>query len=356
MQIAHKELAALRKAQLAENVSRFLAIRGLNPSALMESAARIYPDSLNRLFTSSPVQGLATPTSDIDIIAVLPSPVSNREMATQFYVDGYHCEVVGLGIQEVTRACERLEEIARYDIDEIFDELARWNSAYTVSTKYLERLINGIDANGEQPFSGSIPALSRVWSARALKRFLYAAISLELSRAAQERRAPVAYGLSLVAEAMDIILCIRGFIYSNKKWILSRWRDNGQAALTETGLEPLYAELTTMHLRLRRSLGNSITEDEHASLRDLIKPILGFVFNDNTSTWWNRISIRANFEETKRIQDTVVGVADRSFSFLHGSNVYQEKVFLASIATLDTLGARRLLNIVRSGLTKIAVD
>src|SRR5690606_9074635 len=99
-----------RKANLVANTKRFLAARDLDLALLRTKVLEQYPGSTQVLMTSSPVQGLATPTSDIDLVSVTTDTLSANRMATQIYVGDHHCEVVAVSPEELERTLGSMRE------------------------------------------------------------------------------------------------------------------------------------------------------------------------------------------------------------------------------------------------------
>ena len=73
-------------------------------------AERIGPGQL--LLTSSPVHGLANPTSDLDFIRIQTEPMDGPRIATKIFEHGHHLEVVSFSAAEVRRNLHELADLA----------------------------------------------------------------------------------------------------------------------------------------------------------------------------------------------------------------------------------------------------
>jgi len=156
------EAISARCQDLAANVQAFLAGRGLAADRLEAVARKQFPEAGQLLLTSSPVQGLATPTSDIDLIAILADPGPGGGMATQIYVDDNHAEVAVLARADFETACQALEALRDSPLGAAGAAMRGWDKTQPVKKKYLERAINGVAFDGDLPNAGLFDALVTV--------------------------------------------------------------------------------------------------------------------------------------------------------------------------------------------------
>ncbi len=219
--------------------------------------------------TSSPVQGLATPTSDIDLVSVTTDTLSANRMATQIYVGDHHCEVVAVSPDELERTLGSMRELAAAPTLRVMRNYKSWQKKQTISAKYVERIINGVTPDFEIANADYLPDLAIVWSRRASQAMLANTVSMRLSLRAGELRAPVAYAIETVLSGMDALLCDAGYVYSNKKWILTRWSNHEGHAFSGNPLSGELASLRGLYDDVRARLGGSLP----ASLADRVQSV-----------------------------------------------------------------------------------
>lgn len=218
-----------RSNHLAQSASAFFQSRGLPVERLGAAVKPKFPEARALLMTSSPVQGLATETSDIDLIAITPE--TQGGMATQIHVEGHHAEVALLADPALTTCFDDLKAAARVPLRETIGLMREWDVGQPVKKKYLERVINGVAFDGSVPHSHMFAPLAQTFAAQAYGRMIDALAALDLTLATEETRAPWAYAMAVCDHAMDVILCRAGFVYQNRKWIGARWRLHGEEAL-----------------------------------------------------------------------------------------------------------------------------
>lgn len=223
------ETAAWQR-QRQQNVARFLAARGLDPAWLADLLReRVGPGLL--LLTSSPVHGLANPSSDLDFIRVQadPLPQAGDRIATKLFVDGHHLEVVSYSQAEVERRLAALRELATCPPPEVVAGFRGWDSHFEPRRKQTERIVNGVTLDGELPYLAALPALGTVWSRAALHTAVEQVTHLCLAEAAGEVRGRVGYAVNMVLHLADALLSATGDVYTTRKWFLQRWARAGLA-------------------------------------------------------------------------------------------------------------------------------
>ncbi|CAN7771643.1 DUF6001 family protein [Rhizobium leguminosarum] len=349
MRISSIDRTEQRELQLVANLRSFLSSRALDVSAIIGQASNLYPGSSYQLFTSSPVQGLATSTSDVDIILLLPGGQPDG-MATQFYLNGAHCEVVALGIEDIEHALSMIGALAASSVIENFGAIDNWNSLTKVSRKYLERVVNGVSSDATVPFARSLAPLASVWAAQALQRLIDDIIALQLSIAANEVRAPVAYALAAVSNAMDVMLCARGFVYSNKKWILSRWRNDGRLALEGTVVEKMHRQLGDLHGKLRSRLGHSIDVEIYMQVMQILPSLAALLFGQAHVGGLDNIVLRADLKTMDLGKGSAVALTGEQFIFPSLDLPYSATRSLQDLASTEASEARGLLALMRANL------
>ncbi|MDM4721526.1 DUF6001 family protein [Micromonospora sp. WMMA1363] len=216
--LSPQELTARRY----EHVRTFLAGRDLNPgwlSGLMHE--RVGPGRL--LLTSSPVHGLANPTSDLDFIRIQPDPIDGPRISTKIFEDGHHLEVVSFAEGELTSNLDELDRLAALPPGQTVEGIRGWDKKREPRRKQTERIVNGITMDGTAPYLPWLPALATVWSRHSLHLALEQAAYAALAEAAGEPRGRVGYAYNTLLHLMDALLSHHGDVYTTRKWYVLRW-------------------------------------------------------------------------------------------------------------------------------------
>lgn len=267
-----------RAAGLVSEMRRFFLERGLRIERIREVIETQFPFAQNILVTSSPVQGLATATSDIDLIAIVRDGEASGGMATQIYVDGHHCELAIISQSDFDAACVEMGRLTESPLNDLLDRMDNWDRSLPVQKKYFERVINGVTFDGRVPFSSLFRPLSQLWACQALGRFVGAMTAMALSKAAGEERAPAVYAHAAAELAMDAALCAAGYVYSNGKWIGSRWRLFGESALQHASLVgQTLPDLGELKASLRAAIGEPLTPDQQEAVQRCALPLASCV-------------------------------------------------------------------------------
>ncbi|MEU0603842.1 DUF6001 family protein [Streptomyces sp. NPDC006393] len=233
-------------ARRHRHVTAFLAERGLNPAALAATLEeRVGPGLL--LLTSSPVHGLANPTSDLDFIRVQEAPLDGPRIATKIFDHGEHLEIISFSRAELDDALATLDTLAAAPPADTVAAFRAWDRHREPRRKQTERIVNGLTLDGTSPFLDQLPALSTVWGRASLHLALEQAAHTALAEAAGERRGRVGYAYNTLLHLMDALLCHHGDVYTTRKWYLLRWRralaegrmGTGRAGEAAAGLEHL---------------------------------------------------------------------------------------------------------------------
>ena len=204
------------------NVAAFLDERGLDFGELT-SFVRDRAGDGQVLLTSSPVHGLANPSSDIDFIRVQGDPIDGARISAKIFERGHHLEVVSFSAEEVSRSLAELSRLAALPPGETVGGFRSWDHKREPRRKQAERIVNGLTADGEMPYLGSLPALSVVWSRGSLHTALEQAVCLCLAEEAGERRGRVGYAVNTLLHLADALLSLHGDVYTTRKWYLLRW-------------------------------------------------------------------------------------------------------------------------------------
>ncbi len=267
-----------RAELLRANTAAFLSKRSLDADVLREKVLTQYPGAGQILLTSSLTQGLATPTSDIDLIAVTSDPLAANRMATQIYLGSHHCEVMAFSELEREGSLAALSELARRGAGRAIADLNTWDRTQPIARKYLERMINGVSVELTVPNQGHLRDLAAAWALQALQRFVESVSAMRLSMAAGERRAPVSYAVAAVLDAMDAALNCSGYVFSNRKWYASRWAKDAAAAMA--GAPPALApkNLTSLLSEARAGFGSALDGQLADRIEGLVPDLFGWLF------------------------------------------------------------------------------
>ena len=203
-------------------VRAFIDSRGLSTDGLEAfMLERVGPGEL--MLTSSPVHGLANPTSDFDFIRIQEDAISGPRISTKIFDQGHHLEVVSFSGAEVKRNLDALGALAAMPPAETVAGFRGWDKRYEPRRKQTERIVNGITLDGRSPYLDHLPALARVWSRAALHTAAEQTAHLCLAEAAGETRGRVGYAYNALLHLMDSVLSMHGDVYTTRKWYLLRW-------------------------------------------------------------------------------------------------------------------------------------
>jgi hypothetical protein len=207
------------------NAEAFLLSRGIGFGMLQALAdAQGFEDALV-LLTSSPVHGIATATSDIDLICVTPQAVSKGQMATQIHREGQHCEILPIGADDLELAFSDLALLSRQSLPQRLAGYQKWDAGHAVRKKYLERIVYAVATDGRPHHLHHLDALVPVAAAQEYDAFHQSRICAVLALHAGEAAAARGHLLNACLAAMAAALSLGGWVLSNKKWTLRRWRE-----------------------------------------------------------------------------------------------------------------------------------
>ncbi|MCM2580250.1 DUF6001 family protein [Streptomyces meridianus] len=233
-------------------MAAFLESRDLDPVWLSElMRERVGAGML--LLTSSPVHGLANPTSDLDFIRIQEAAIDGPRISTKIFENGHHLEVVSFSEAELAAGLEELSRLADLPAEQTVAGFRIWDKQREPRRKQTERIVNGLAMDGSAPYLRWLPALSRIWSRAALQTAIEQVVHATLAEAAGETRGRVGYAYNVLLHLMDGLLSHHGDVYTTRKWYVLRWTrlmaegawhdERLQAAAT--GLERLRKEVHT---------------------------------------------------------------------------------------------------------------
>ncbi|WP_338898168.1 DUF6001 family protein [Streptomyces sp. TG1A-60] len=212
------KLTARRHAQ----VTAFLGSRDLDPVWLSELMRERVGAGL-LLLTSSPVHGLANPTSDLDFIRIQEAAIDGPRISTKIFENGHHLEVVSFSEAELASNLDELDRLADLPAERTVAGFRAWDKQREPRRKQTERIVNGITMDGSAPYLGWLPSLSRVWSRAALHTAIEQVVHTTLAETAGETRGRVGYAYNVLLHLMDGLLSHHGDVYTTRKWYVLRW-------------------------------------------------------------------------------------------------------------------------------------
>lgn len=204
----------------------FLKGRDTDRAKLAETARKSFGEDARVLITSSPVHGLANSTSDIDLICIVECDDFGLAQAAQQMYDGAnHLEAIGFLEEDLFRVFSELADWSAQPLSQGAKLFAGSQSKAIIRSKYLERIINGIDVDsGAAPYIDHLRPLSAIWASLGIGRAVKLATLSQMAASAAWDRAAHAFALDALLQGMDATLSAHGWVCSNSKWFLPRWR------------------------------------------------------------------------------------------------------------------------------------
>ncbi|WP_227270857.1 DUF6001 family protein [Roseobacter weihaiensis] len=266
----HTKPRSLAERRFANCVA-FLDTRKTNFQNMLDIVAREIEGLEHMLLTSSAVHGLANSTSDIDTICVVDGADLKARTATQFFDGDNHFETIIFSKSEVAQELERLREAANGTAAEAFAAYKGWNKHGPMNRKYLERLVNGVTADGTSPFLAHLETLGPLWRAASLGHAIMAASCMTLSNRSAQGRAAVGYGLNALLFGMDAVMSHHGQVYSNKKWYRLRFSRFVSAGPVMETFRPFVEQIADLWGGLMFALREGTTPQEiFAGINDIV--------------------------------------------------------------------------------------
>lgn len=225
------------------------------------------------LLTSSPVQGIANATSDIDYILINDEAnTTKHKMAMQKFVNNEHMELMTFTHQELEDTLHFLKEISNLSISSLIHAISQWGENATISKKYIERIINGVNTNSECPFLlENTPALAMVWATTSYQQCWHTFVFSVLAFRAKKYRMFKGYMTNYLLFLMDTLLSANGYVFNNKKWFFLRWT----MLKTELGQEIKQESINKID-QYWQSIVNTTFQPDHIKLEKLLDDFLFF--------------------------------------------------------------------------------
>lgn len=352
--LSSDELTARRHA----HVTAFLSGRGLAPVWLSELMRERVGDGL-LLLTSSPVHGLANPTSDLDFIRIQEAAIDGPRISTKIFEDGHHLEVVSFSEAELASNLDELNRLAGLPAEQTVAGFRAWDKQREPRRKQTERIVNGITMDGSAPYLPWLPALSRVWSRAALQTAVEQVAHAALAEAAGETRGRVGYAYNVLLHLMDGLLSHHGDVYTTRKWYVLRWtRLMAEGGWHDERLQSVAAGLE----RLRKDVHTRL--DPARADEALAAPFTELVVDAVQATGTAR-AVTVGVELTGRVQAFLPGASvllgAGSGVVLPGFGAESDLPFTGAPAALDELSvldaptAASLLRALRAGAARLRI-
>jgi Family of unknown function (DUF6001) len=333
------------------NVERFLADRGLEPAWLTQVlTTAVGPGQL--LLTSSPVHGLANPSSDVDVIRITDGPLDGPRIATKIFERGHHLEVVSFTHGELERALSRLAELAALPPAECVLAARGWDRAIEPRRKQTERIVNGVTLAGLMPHLAALPDLATVWARLSLTSAVEHVAFLALAEAAGETRGRVGYAMNAVLHLVDALLSLDGDVYTTRKWFLLRW---ARARLAEQGPDGLRGPAATVD-GLRALVAEALTDSSPLLPRyaEAAEQVAAAV--TGTAALQVALRLRDGVTATPFLPGAQALVGPENAVLLRSADLPDgRRVRPAELARLPPDAARAALAAIRAGLAGIEV-
>ncbi|WP_445288199.1 DUF6001 family protein [Variovorax atrisoli] len=332
------------------NAAEFLRSRNIGFDLLQALAEEQGFDDALVLLTSSPVHGIATATSDIDLVCVTPQAVSKGQMATQIHRGGQHCEILPMGADDLARAFADLASLSTRNLPQRLAGYQRWDAGHAVRRKYLERIVYAVATDGRAHHLSHLGALVPVAASQEYDAFHQSRVCALLALRAGELEAARGHLVNACLAAMAAALSLGGWVLSNKKWTLRRWREAASPRMRV--VDPQLRELLDATWSRTSDFLHAVTAREIDALGE-IDVRLGVLAGAPTG----EISPRAALPSA---QTSCTQVAlDRRSAFLIGeddrarlaplTDTLVPPAHLADLAMLDMAQAAALLRAAHSG-------
>ena len=236
------------------NLEHFFQFRQLSFKTILKAFKYQIDEYRHLLLTSSPVHGIANVKSDIDVICITVNPVPTPRMATQSFEAGSHFEIISFSRDELAAALQFLRDLAALPMAAALEKMKAWNKNCPISRKYMERIVNGVDISLSTPYIDALPTLGILWKRHSFEISRKCTILSILAEKAGETRGRTGYAMNGLLYLMDCIMSHHGYVFSNKKWYLHRYKKFLQEKRDTPGFKSLTAGIEALFQLLTREL------------------------------------------------------------------------------------------------------
>ncbi|MFI5779560.1 DUF6001 family protein [Nocardia sp. NPDC051570] len=350
LNVAPEELVATRHRA----VHTFLTSRGLGAAALAElMRERVGAGEL--LLTSSPVQGLANATSDLDFIRIQQDSIDGPRISTKIFEQGHHLEVVSFSATELERNLDELAVLASRPPAAVVAGFRGWDKRFEPRRKQTERIVNGITLDGTAPYLEHLPALALVWSRAALQNAVEQTVHLCLAEAAGELRGRVGYAYNVLLHLMDAVLSLHGEVYTTRKWYLLRWtRFTPGDGWHDDAYRSAARTLERLRIGLRAAVAAGAElrlAEDYVALTTEVAAVTGAA---------GRITVQPQLPVDAHVHSFLPGAGvlvcgDTALPVPDGTVLPTGEISLTDLTTIDQATASILLRALRAGIATVAV-
>jgi len=338
------------------HVKEFFNQRGLRFEDVSNLVSDYYQEGDTLLITSSPVYGLATDKSDIDLVLIgcrNGGAESSRTPLT-VYEGNNRFDVYRIDDIEISTSLDQLDRIAASPIDEIFESLARWDSLFAgLPKKEFERLINGITFTGEMPHLGHLPQLSYVW----MIELFYASVRFDvytlLAQKGQMFYAALGYLLNGIMYLMGTVMAYHGHVFSNKKQYLWAWKIFAKSCPTD--FNPLKNKIDKLFSTITEGFSDVSWENVNRCVIDF-NEILEQVADQMELDILKQIRIKIrDYTVYPLLKDLWVidGNGRRCLSKCDMKTIHFDAIKPLEIGSSDMQWAKEILNMFRMGILSL---
>ena len=241
-----KELKTVRYA----NVLEFLKDRKISFDILSRTIQLVAKEHDTPLIVSSVVQGLATPTSDIDIFLMSTADLKNSiPSPIDVSYEGNHIELTRYQDSVIRGKLNEIKRFAAMGTKEIVDLSANWSQSMQEFKKVLyERMVNGVTFSGNMPYIDYYADLSKIWIIDNYFLSYKCLIYASLSKQCYEEKACTGYIINSMLYLKNSLMSSYGDVYSGKKWLFLRWKKflSGQLIKSDRTLSTIASEINSL--------------------------------------------------------------------------------------------------------------
>lgn len=225
--IVTEELSAYRDDALRRgrhNVEQFFASQGLDKAEFEKFVLERSDPSHRPFYVSTVARGLASGTSDIDIMLVADGPLpENHATSNMLFFQQRRVGLKLLSGTNIETTLDTLESATAHPTLQASVLNARLTEDMPVRWVDLERIINGVPFSDGESYHHRLATLCGATAASRLKDYLFNALFLRLAVKAGLAESAYAYGQLALMAAMDVLMASCGHVQSNMKWIFERW-------------------------------------------------------------------------------------------------------------------------------------
>ena len=232
--IIARELEAYRDDALRRghrNVEQFFASQGLDRAEFEKFVAERSDPSHRPFFVSTVARGLASSTSDIDIMLVADGPLPENHSTSNMLF--FQQRRVGLTHLSADNIESTLDSFDRATVLPTLPEILSKTDLAVGPVRWvdLERIVNGVPFSGDRSYHPRLATLCNATGAARLKDYLFNTLFLRLAVKAGLAESAYAYGQLALVAAMDVLMASCGHVQSNIKWVFERWKRFAGASL-----------------------------------------------------------------------------------------------------------------------------